>query len=146
VVSIRTATMADLPAIVRMGVRFMETAQPCGNVPADPCRLAVAAGVCLETGEIWLAEEDAKPIGMLAIYTMEHPLTGERVAEELAFWVNPESRSLLTGPKLLRCGMNWARQEGVGCLKMGALAGSRFGIFLKHMGFAEMETAFVLRF
>lgn len=145
-VSIYVAEERDVPRVLAMGLVFMAT-RPFGSAhDGDPERLTAAIKICMTTGVVLLAVEGDKAFGMLCIYTMEHPLTGELIAEELAWWIDPEHKSLLAGPKLLRAGIVWARQIGVECLKMSALAGTRVGLFLEHQGFVQAETSYVLRF
>jgi len=146
VVKIYVAQESDMPRVLAMGMVFMAT-RPFGSTHGGaPDRLTAAIKICLTTGVVLLAAESGKVFGMLCIYTIEHPLTGELCAEELAWWVDPEHKSLLAGPKLLRAGIVWARQIGVECLKMSALAETRVGLFLEHQGFVKAETSYVLRF
>jgi len=144
---IEKATDDDIGRVRMMGLRFLGT-NPFGSpAPPDLARLDVAIGVCLATGTILLAKLPTwKTVGMLALYTIPHPLTGERTAEEIAWWVEPEHRSDRVGVKLLGAGIEWARQVGVSCLRMNAPAGSKVGIVLERHGFRPIETAHVLRF
>lgn len=144
---IEKATDDDIGRIRMMGLRFLST-NPFGSpVAPDIARLDQAIAVCLATGTILLAKLPTwKTVGMLALYTLPHPLTGERTAEEIAWWVEPEHRVERIGVKLLRSGKDWARQVGVSCLRMNAPAGSTAGKLLEREGFTPVETAHVLRF
>lgn len=153
-VFIEQATRDDVADIRMMGLRFLATNPFGGTAPADPARLDQAIGLCLGTGVILIAKVPLRPdqegewraAGMFCAYAMPHPFTGEQMAEELAWWVEPEYRSGRVGRKLLCDAMVWARQAGVGCLRMNAPAGSNVGLVLQRHGFVPVETAHVLRF
>ena len=84
-------------------------------------------------------------IGMLAIVAIPHPLTGRTYAEEIAWWVEPEHRGGLIGPKMLRHAEEWATRNGANVVKMVAPAGSDVGKFYEATGYQAVETAFIKR-
>lgn len=139
--------IGGIETIRAMGLRFLAT-KPFGPAaPADPTKLDAAILICLQSGVILRSTtEDGLATGMFCAYTMEHPFTGERMAEELAWWVEPEYRAGKVGIYLLRSAIEWARQIGVSCLRMNAPYGTRVGIILERHGFTPVETAHVLRF
>jgi GNAT superfamily N-acetyltransferase len=147
---VRECLPADIPRVIEMGTRFLAT-KPFGPAaPSDPARLEAAVDVCLRTGTILLSEQqlfvETRITGMFCLYAMEHPFTGEPMAEELAWWVEPEHRNGTAGVRLLRSAIEWATTSGVACLRMNAPNGTRVGTILERHGFRPVETAYVLRF
>lgn len=82
-------------------------------------------------------------VGMLAIVALPHPLAGGKVAEELAWWVEPEWRQGLLGPKMLREAEAWATRNGAVMVKMVAPAGTDVGEFYERIGYQAVETAYI---
>lgn len=165
--SIREATADDGPAIVRMGMRFLET--EFGHlVKPEADALSVLVLQILGHGVIFLAEREhandcstwgsgwpspadvaaracncgPRVVGMLAIIVLKHPFTGLPYGDEVAWWVEPEYRKGLVGVHMLRHSETWARQIGLSALKMVAPAGSDVGAFYKRRGYIEVETAY----
>lgn len=137
---------ADRPIIVEMVGRFLG-ATPYGKLLTfAPERLEPLVDQVLALGAIFLAERDGLVIGMIAICALESPISGDRYAEELVWWVNEEARSSSAGPKLLRAAEAWTRQAGLFVLKMVAPAGSTVGGFYERTGYAAVETSYIKRF
>lgn len=83
-------------------------------------------------------------VGMLAGGCGAHEMTGQLVAIEAAWYVQPEYRSGRCGPLLLKAFEAWAIAEGAEVLKMLAPVGSdNVGKFYERMGFRALETAYI---
>lgn len=158
---IRTATPADKFRVVEMASRFLLESQ-YGEMfenRATPDKIGALVDQLLKVGVIFVAEladddprwqQGAGPhpaiVGMLAIVVVPNLFTGFPVAEEIAWWVEPEHRGKLTiGPKLLRSAEDWATSHGANMVKMVAPAGSTVGVFYERMGYQPAETAFIKR-
>lgn len=141
---IRTATLADVPAIVELSSHFL-LATPYGQVlPVEPEYLEHCASTVIEgTGVIFLADAGERPVGFLAAYLGRHPFTGQVYVEELAWWMEPTARKGTAGPRMLWLLIEWARQSGAVVLKMVAPAGSDVGDFYLRHGFTHLESAFL---
>jgi GNAT superfamily N-acetyltransferase len=125
--------------VLRLGAIFVAEVDSGARVP----------GVCVSIdGEEWHAPggcETCRPriVGMLAIVLIPHPLSGQLLAEEIAWWVEPEHRGGSIGPKMLRSAEEWATTNGANMVKMVAPAGSTVGAFYERIGYQAVETAYV---
>ena len=152
---IRTATVDDVPRIVEMSLRFIESSSYKQFIQADAEGLERLIGQVMLQGVILVGEMEAVYFegdleigreqilaGMMAIASLTHPFTGEPYGDELAWWVEPEYRKGTLGHKLLCAGEHWARQNGLTVLKMVAPAGSDVGTHYVRRGFSLVETVY----
>lgn len=152
--TIREATPADKFRLVEMASRFLLESQ-YGEMfenRATPEKIGALVDQVLQIGAVFVAEvplthteEDRfELVGMLAIVVVPNLFTGYPVAEEIAWWVEPEHRGKGTiGPKLLRSAEAWATSRGANMVKMVAPAGSAVGFFYERMGYRLAESAFI---
>jgi hypothetical protein len=85
----------------------------------------------------------SRVIGMLALIAYEHPLTGRRVGEELAWWVEPEHRGGTAAGRLERHMLRWSVQNQLHMVKMVAPSGSSVGDFYDKRGYQALETHWI---
>jgi GNAT superfamily N-acetyltransferase len=145
-VLVRAATVPDIPAIVAMGVRFLQDSRYSDQVEAeidiDPLVRLVEA--CLRLGTVLVLERNPQHlVGFLALLITPHHVTGQPTATEVAWWVNPEDRLGSEGVRLLHAAEQWARDQGATRLHMIAPAGSPVGRLYERRGYAALETAYV---
>lgn len=116
---IRHAADTDIPRMLAMGRRFhLETRySDLTKIDWHAVEATAHALIAAESGAIFVAVLDATIIGMLGLSTYTHPLSGELLATELFWWVEPEYRGS-AGIKLLRAGERWARLMGAIRLQM----------------------------
>jgi len=141
-VTIREATLLDTEVLIAMTHRFLASSSYgfwLGK--AEDERLVRLVLTVFELGTILVADDGGDVVGMIALAAVEHPVTGRRFAEELAWWVEPEQRRGTTGPRLLRAAEEWCRKMELSVVKMVAPAGSDVGRFYRRMGYTEVETA-----
>jgi GNAT superfamily N-acetyltransferase len=110
-----------------------------------PAVVVNLAGWVLEHGHIVVGERDGVLVGFIALVAAPHPISGEPVAEELAWWVEPSARRGRLSYYLLRSAEDWARQKGLSMLKMVAPSGSTVGAFYERLGYSPVETAYIKR-
>lgn len=139
---IREATDADRTRLVAMGMRFIAET-PYARFGASPQALEWILRVVLEHGAAFVAEVDGRLVGMLAVIVAPHPLTGVAYADEIVWWVEPEYRAGMIGPRLLHTTEKWARTKGVPSIRMVAPAGSQVGRFYEHRGYEPIETSYL---
>jgi GNAT superfamily N-acetyltransferase len=144
---IRKALAKDLDRIVELGMRSLEDGPYAGIIKKDPKQAMQTALSVLaaQAGEILLYEDDdERVIGLLAFVIYPQIFTGESVANELMWYVEPDRRAGGAGTKLL-----WAAEEEA--KKMGA---QYFGVtsptdgvsaVYKRFGYQQIETAFLKR-
>ena len=118
IVVVREATTADLGRIVDMGVRFGQDASYRGRIHISPGSVAQFAQRLMASpdGAVYVAERAGVVVGMIALTVFEHPMSGERIVVELAWWVEPEARGC--GLKLLQQAETWGRAQGATRLQM----------------------------
>lgn len=137
---IRRATEADVPRIVEMAAHFFALSEYREMMTGSPAHIAAFTQRLLEREDatIFVAETD-RVIGMLAIYVFEHPFSGERVASELVWWVEPETRG--AGVRLLTTAKKWAKEQGATVLQMIA-PNDHVGKFYRTAGYRPVETVY----
>ena len=127
--------------VMRLGVIFVAEVDSGRRV----------AGVCVDIdGNEWHAPggcEACKPklIGMLGAVMSEYPITKEKHADEIAWWVEPEHRDSRAAYRMLRSFEEWARQNGANVVKMVAPEGSDVGNFYRRLGYTAVECVFAKR-
>lgn len=139
--SIRTATRADVPRLVEMGVRFL-TEQPFPFGAPNPARMERTAQALIDgTGEasvMFVAEKDSVLVGMLGMALIHNWMTGDLTASELCWWVEPEHRGG-TGLALLARTRAWASDHGATVLQMIAPTEDIAALY-ERLGFVKLET------
>src|SRR3990167_9785607 len=104
---IRAAVKADIGVIIEMGRRFAGEMY-AGHIEIDDVRTAAVLDDLLDREDrlLLVHEADGHVDGMLGAFLFDHPFSGELVAGELFWWVEPERRG--AGVKLLRAMEKWA--------------------------------------
>lgn len=141
--TIRHATPDDVPRLVDMSRHFLaSTAYGRLLIPTTE-QLEAFVVLILTHGGALVAEVDGQVEGMIGVVALAHPITQELVAEEVAWWVEPDYRKGTIGPRLLQAAEDWASVKGVTVLKMVAPAKSDVGKYYERHGYTAFETAFV---
>lgn len=137
---IRTATVKDIPAIVRMGLRFAETEYQ-GFLPATPEALTAMAHAVMDgqNAVLFVSEQSGDVAGMLAASSYVQPMTGETIATEMAWWMDPEARGSREALRLLAAAETWAKSRGAAKFQMIAPT-DHVGKFYERLGFTKIET------
>jgi GNAT superfamily N-acetyltransferase len=138
---IRMATEADVDAIVAMGRRFLASTIYRDLIAESPEQMQRLAEMFVrDTDKVTLvAEQDRKIVGMLLVLVHTHFVSGERMAGEVAWWVEPEYRGC--GLKLLKAAEQWAREQGA--VKFSMVAPSEdVECLYQRLGFTKVETAY----
>ncbi len=119
--------IADVAALVAMGERFRTNSQYSTMLGRDDAAAtALAASMVSNDGHAILVAEivnavtdelDRQIVGMLGLATYQHPMSGEFVAGELFWWVDPAYRGNV-GVRLLNRAENWVKSRGARRLYM----------------------------
>lgn len=138
---IREATADDIPRLVDMGRRFLTETVYAGRVLVNPAAMARTLRLLLESdaGALFVSEQDGTVTGMIGLLVFEHPITGERAAQELFWWVEPEHRGY--GIRLLKRGEQWAAAVGAQHLHMIAPTAA-VGQLYERLGYGYLEAAY----
>jgi len=140
---IRPATLADVPAMVDMGGRFLASTVYRDLMAHSPEQLNVLATMFVSDADkvALLAVEAERVTGMLLALLHTHFVSGERMAGEVAWWVEPDARG--TGLRLLRAAEKWARENGAVKFQMIAPSPDVERIYqARH--YAKVETTYQL--
>lgn len=142
--TVREATAADVPALVAMGERFVDDVYPGLLRPNVEQFARLAAHLIVDGNSLLLVADDgAGPVGMFGGMVYPHPMSGERIAAELFWWMNPEARGV-AGVKLLHRAEAWARAQGAVVLQMIA-PDATVARFYERVGFSPVETTYQRR-
>lgn len=124
---IRLATLADVPDIVRLGLRFLRESSFAAAIAENPAQMAqfaieIIGGV--RDGVIYMAEgADGRPVGMVGGLHYVHPISGEAMVTELFWYAEPEACGT-RGVRLLKALERWTVERGAAVLQMIAPIGA----------------------
>lgn len=140
---IRLATVSDVDGIVAMGRHFIAQVYPA-DVAYNPEQIAALATHLIESpdGDIYLADIGGQTVGMIALTAYAHPMSGERIATEVCWWVEPSHRGI--GLRLYRAGEAWSRAHGAAVFQMIAPS-PEVARFYERVGFKAIETTYQKR-
>jgi GNAT superfamily N-acetyltransferase len=141
--TVRPATLDDVAAIVTMAGAFVEQTDYSRHLTISPSHVASLAEALIQdgAGAVLVAESGGSVIGMLALKAFEHPMSGQRIATEFVWWVDPAHRGS-AGVRLLKAGERWAREAGATALQMVA-PNARVGAFYEAVGYQSVETSYM---
>jgi GNAT superfamily N-acetyltransferase len=136
---IREATEQDIPRIIEMGLRFNQNSPYKSLLLADSAQMRDLAGKLIPAGGILISEQGEKAVGMIGFYVYPHFLSGETVAGEIFWWMEPENRG--HGKDLLRAAE--ARARAAGAKKMQMIApDERVGVLYRRLGYGYVESTY----
>ena len=139
---IRRAEVDDIERIIQMGMRFLRSHY--AEVLDDPSAEAMSATIAQidssPDGAIFVSEHGHDVSGFIAMMVYPHPFSGERLAGEVGWWVEPESRGI-DGMRLLRRAEEWARDKGAKKIVMVS-PNARVDAFYERLGYRPIERAF----
>lgn len=147
---IRLATVDDLPEIVRMARAFIAYGKRDMLRHVDDDVLHERARMLMESDTITVFVADAGERGLVGMIV--GTLIGvwfaptQRIATELAWWVDEDARGTPTAIRLVMRYEQWAREHGAQVATMSSLvldSGSGVGTMLGRMGFAPSEVTHV---
>jgi len=135
---VRRAAPADRIALVRMARDFL-AASGLG-LPFDPAWVERSAYAHIAGGDrvALVLEAGGRARGMLAGAVAQSPLAPVTVAEEIAWWIDPEARSLAAARAMLAAFEAWARDRGAAVIGLATLDG-RAGPLYRRAGYAPAE-------
>lgn len=138
----RLATTDDLPTLVRMFQQFVASTQYARYVGQNPehCTRMMAWMLEQPNCAIFVVGDDPI-VGMLGITAVVQPFSGELVASELFWWLDPEHRG--HGGWLLRRGERWATEQGARRMLMVAPSDKpRVAEMYRRLGYSPVECLF----
>lgn len=138
---IRQATEADIPRLIEMGLQFVAQTSYKDRIVIDPEKLAETIRLLLANpaGTILVAEKDGAVKGMIAMASHSHPFSGETIACEVVWWVDPDARG--DGIRLLKAAEDWGRDIGAKRIQMIA-PDLRVAQTYERLGYELIESSF----
>jgi RimJ/RimL family protein N-acetyltransferase len=139
---IRPATETDVPRIVEMAGLFVASTPYRQLITVDRgCVEALVRRFLTHPtpGEVVLlvAEAEAVVVGMIAMLIFDHPISGERVASEIVWWMDPTHRGT-AGLRLLRAAEQWAQAQQAAIVQMIAPT-AKVERFYEAVGYTAVE-------
>lgn len=140
---IREAQGKDVERIVEMGSRSLREGAYKDQLGDNPDVTRKLAQNILKNhvGTILVAEEDDKAIALLAMLFYPHPYSGEPIASEIMWYVEPEYRQSFTALALLRAGERLARAKGAKRMQFTAPT-SDVGKAYESLGYKPIEVSY----
>ncbi len=139
----RQAHEPDVARVVAMFQEFVATTQYRQYVGNDP-KYAEAMITTLVTDPdraLFVVDSEFGVVGMLGLLIFTQPFSGERVASELFWWLDPNHRG--HGGWLLKRGEMWARDHGAIRMSMMAPVDKpRVAETYEKLGYAEVERVY----
>lgn len=138
--TMRTATLADIPAIVRMAAA-MHAESRYARLTFDPARMShlTAALIHNEDGFVRVVEKEGEAIGTMLAQIMREPWFAiEPVAYEYGVYVMPEHRGGTGAARMIRAFGAWAVERGARIVDLGIsteITEERTGAFYERLGF-----------
>ncbi len=140
---VRQATMEDVPAVQAMFAEFVRSTQYQKYVGQNPeaSTALIAQLVAHEDGGLFVVQAEDGLIGMFGVMVYSHPFSGERVAVEAFWWLNPDRRGY--GVYLLRRAESWAKEKGAKRLSMMAPCDKpRVAEIYERLGYEAVELTY----
>lgn len=121
---IRPATLDDIPRIIELGRQFHAESPEFSSISFDVEKLTETLKACINgAGVVFLYESAGTVRGGLAGVISEYWFSREKVALDLALFLEPEARTGMIALKLVLTFKSWARLMGATEVKMGITAG-----------------------
>jgi RimJ/RimL family protein N-acetyltransferase len=136
---IRDAQYTDLDRIVEMGRRFRKDTSYDKHLTDNPQRMMELAEKLISNQTLIVSEREGELIGMLGFVVYPHFISGEIMAGEIFWWVEPEHRG--EGIRLLREMEKRARLAGAKNMQMIA-PNQKVAHFYERMGYEFVEETY----
>lgn len=139
---VRRGELRDAAAVVALAREsWPETPFAHAQVPDDG-QLAASVAVWIDTPDaagFVLVDDTDMPRGVFAVSAFEHPLSRQRLAGVLMWWVTPSARG--HGLKLIKAAEDWTRGKGVDELHLYAHT-PELDRLCALSGYTKLETTF----
>ena len=140
---IREADRSDVPAILQMAERLCAQSDFQRGVVFNERQAQAMTDRLVpssDDGVLLLAIRDQAPIGMLGVLRYPHLLSGEWLAAEVCWWVDPQARGT-AGVALLTAAEQWATDHRAHALQMVAPT-EAFGHLYARRGYQAHGTLY----
>ncbi|KRG60810.1 hypothetical protein ABB25_01060 [Stenotrophomonas koreensis] len=142
---IRNATLADVPAIVRMSAQFYPTTHYADWVAMDEDSVADLATGLIADHVFLVAERDGQLVGMAGVMLCPFLFNRNQLfAVEIVWWVAPEVRGTSIAHRLLRAIEQPCRDAGANRIQMVHMPNSppQAAALYERSGYLESEISY----
>jgi len=124
-VSVRAATLADLPRLALLGERMHAESPRFRRLRFNADRLAALLARAVDHPEMLLlvGELGGEVVGGFLGIVSQHWCSDDAVATDLALFVDTERRGGILAPRLLREYVRWAQARGAVLITAGVTTG-----------------------
>lgn len=143
--TIRKATLADVPEIVRMSAAFYPTTHYAAWCPMDEDSVAGLATGLIENDVFFVAEQDSALVGMVGVMLVPFMFNQAHVyATEIVWWVAPEVRGSSVAARLLQVIEQPCRDRGAARIQMVHMPNSppQAAALYERAGYARSEISY----
>lgn len=133
--------MDELATVVEMGHHFVRSTGYADLVHDDPSCMEELGKRLIRNGTLLVSEEDGRLTGMLGFLIYSHFISGQQMAVEAFWWVEPGHRG--AGIRLLREMEKRARQAGAKNVQMIA-PNDKVAHFYELVGYKFVESTYQL--
>jgi GNAT superfamily N-acetyltransferase len=147
--TIRPATLADVPTLVELGSRFLASSVYGAHFRENPAQIADLATMLVthDDGVVFVADEHGAILGAIGMWVCAHVWTGDRTAGELFWFVDAQARGSI-GIGLFRAAEAWAVTTGAHSMQMVSPAvqegeADRVAAIYQRSGFVPLERGWV---
>lgn len=139
--TIREATIADIPELVALGLRFRATTGYAAILTENPDQMrATAERLIMQDDAVIFVSEDRGGLvaGMIGVQLYVDQLDGALTAGEHMWYVMPDARG--DGIRLLKTAEQWARTRGAAAINMIQPTGTDVDVLYRRLGYGAIET------
>lgn len=143
--TIRKATLADVPEIVRMSALFYPTTHYAQWCDMDEETVASLASNLVENHVFFVAEDGEELVGMVGVFIAPFLFNAHvRFGVEVVWWVAPEARGSHVAVSLLNAIEQPLRDAGCDRIQMVHMPNSppQAAALYERMGYARSEVSY----
>lgn len=143
--TIRKATLADVPEIVRMSAAFYPTTHYAAWCPMDEDSVAGLATGLIENDVFFVAEQDGELVGMVGVMITPFLFNRDHLsATEIVWWVSPAVRGTSVAARLLQVIEAPCRERGAARIQMVHMPNSppQAAALYERMGYERSEISY----
>ena len=139
----REAELADLDALVDLSLRVAAGSAAQAGVRADAAHVRSFVELALRNphGIGVVAEDEGGVVGLCAFSIYPHMLSGELIAGQLCWWVDPEHRGALRGIRHLEATTAVCEAKGATLMQIQS-ADSQIHRVLVGLGYQKADTIY----
>lgn len=145
---IRLATLKDIPALLRLGKKFHESAELSNLLDYDTESVSASISNMIEgdAGAVIVSTDGSKITGMIGLISFPSYMNfSTKLAQELFWWVEPEYRKTGVGVDLIKAAETWAELMEVSHIIMMSLESSnpeQVNNLYTKLGYTKKENTF----